>query len=637
MGHRLSKSNWISSSNTRNNSESIIKNKSQSSSSSSIVPTENFPEQTTNLQIGNTTLTVPGTSSIQTQFVIKIQLTKMEPTLDDNEHSRSNDSLDNNLNISKPILNLTFTKNILCDATSSSNDETVIDVSEIKLNNLNTAKSNNNLNNPLVIQTNFTGNLNNSTIRLQNVDGNSMKCSDTIPNASNNYKIASSNMIDRKCSKNANVINNNSTMNDINAASSSYNSSNSIIPENISNISSNIMFFGANVGVPESIEKIANNSDHTDDKKYHQSCKLKLSSAYPTTLRCCQIVNRECDNTRTTMPSSSSSTTVDTQQKSSNKRNWTKNLNCTRRNSSTSSSDSKDIENNSSINPHITENSTSNASVLPRITDNSISDPSVMQINNRSEPPRMCHLCDEREKRLRALQIRSIMDGIQPKLPNVQGTALQPNLPFSQVLKSDVGCDILNNISSSPSSWPTIFGQTVHSQADYIHCLVPDLKQITSSSFYWGKMDRYEAERLLDGKPEGTFLLRDSAQEEYLFSVTFRKYGRSLHARIEQNNHKFSFDCHDPGSFSAFTVTELLEHYKENCLMVFEPMLTIPLNRSFSFSLQQLCRATIVSNITYDGINQLHLPNSLKGYLKEYHYKFRVRVKPFDQTLYSCS
>lgn len=52
-------------------------------------------------------------------------------------------------------------------------------------------------------------------------------------------------------------------------------------------------------------------------------------------------------------------------------------------------------------------------------------------------------------------------------------------------------------------------------------------------------MDRYEAERLLENKPEGTFLLRDSAQEEFLFSVSFRKYGRSLHARIEQFNHKF--------------------------------------------------------------------------------------------------
>lgn len=92
-------------------------------------------------------------------------------------------------------------------------------------------------------------------------------------------------------------------------------------------------------------------------------------------------------------------------------------------------------------------------------------------------------------------------------------------------------------------------------QVDYVHCLVPDLRSITACSFYWGKMDRYEAERLLEGKQEGTFLLRDSAQEEFLFSVSFRKYGRSLHARIEQWNHKFSFDSHDPGVYSSETVS----------------------------------------------------------------------------------
>lgn len=61
-------------------------------------------------------------------------------------------------------------------------------------------------------------------------------------------------------------------------------------------------------------------------------------------------------------------------------------------------------------------------------------------------------------------------------------------------------------------------------------------------------MDRYEAERLLENKPEGTFLLRDSAQEEFLFSVSFRKYGRSLHARIEQFNHKFRWAFESSGS-----------------------------------------------------------------------------------------
>lgn len=144
-------------------------------------------------------------------------------------------------------------------------------------------------------------------------------------------------------------------------------------------------------------------------------------------------------------------------------------------------------------------------------------------------------------------------------------------------------------------------------------------------------MDRYEAERLLDGKPEGTFLLRDSAQDEFLFSVSFRKYGRSLHARIEQYNHKFSFDSHDPAVYASDTVCGLIEHYKDpSCCMFFEPILTLPLHRNFTFTLQHLCRSIITSHLQYDTIDQLQLPHVLKIYLKEYHYRQKVCVKRFD-------
>nr|CAG4644216.1 EOG090X0BEM [Lepidurus arcticus] len=188
-------------------------------------------------------------------------------------------------------------------------------------------------------------------------------------------------------------------------------------------------------------------------------------------------------------------------------------------------------------------------------------------------------------------------------------------------------CDILAPSTTSA----TTVSRGVHTQVDYIHCLVPDLLDITRCSFYWGKMDRYEAEKLLENRPDGTFLLRDSAQEEYLFSVSFRRYGRSLHARIEQWNHKFSFDSHDPGVYASHSVCGLIEHYKDpSCCMFFEPMLTLPLHRTFPFDLQHLSRAVIAHRTTYDGINTLKLPKPLKGYLKEYHYKQRVRVRRLD-------
>lgn len=161
-----------------------------------------------------------------------------------------------------------------------------------------------------------------------------------------------------------------------------------------------------------------------------------------------------------------------------------------------------------------------------------------------------------------------------------------------------------------------------HTQIDYVHCLVPDLLRINNNPCYWGVMDKYAAEALLEGKPEGTFLLRDSAQEDYLFSVSFRRYSRSLHARIEQWNHNFSFDAHDPCVFHSPDITGLLEHYKDpSACMFFEPLLSTPLIRTFPFSLQHICRTVICNCTTYDGIDALPIPPSMKLYLKEYHYK----------------
>jgi suppressor of cytokine signaling 5 len=229
--------------------------------------------------------------------------------------------------------------------------------------------------------------------------------------------------------------------------------------------------------------------------------------------------------------------------------------------------------------------------------------------------------CDERARLERA---REIAEGVEPP------PGFRPSQHIQLLCPQDMNIDSLTALLHSAFSQLDT-PRVVHTQVDYIHCLVPDLLQITSCAFYWGKMDRYEAERLLDGKPEGTFLLRDSAQEEYLFSVSFRKYGRSLHARIEQWKHMFSFDSHDPGVFSSPTVCGLIEHYKDpSCCMFFEPMLTIPLHRNFAFPLQHLARAVISSRISYDGISLLKLPKPLKGYLKEYHYKQRVKVRRFD-------
>jgi hypothetical protein len=69
--------------------------------------------------------------------------------------------------------------------------------------------------------------------------------------------------------------------------------------------------------------------------------------------------------------------------------------------------------------------------------------------------------------------------------------------------------------------------------------------------------------------------------------VSFRRYDRTLHARVEQKNGTYSFDANDQATFSTRKLTDLVANYKDpkRCFF-FEPQLLIPFNRKFAFSLQ---------------------------------------------------
>lgn len=220
-----------------------------------------------------------------------------------------------------------------------------------------------------------------------------------------------------------------------------------------------------------------------------------------------------------------------------------------------------------------------------------------------------------------ATQPNAVKDMEAPLKPSVSSSSTSP--PQTPLSWDDICCSP-GPEGTSLEEWDpscSLGGAEGNcSHTDYI--LVPDLLQINNSPCYWGVLNRFEAEELLEGKPEGTFLLRDSAQDEYLFSVSFRRYSRSLHARIEQNDKRFSFDVHDPCVYQDTSVTGLLRHYSDpaTCLF-FEPLLSRPLLRTFPFSLQHLCRTVVCSSTTYQGIDSLPLPPQLRDYLRQYHIK----------------
>ena len=65
--------------------------------------------------------------------------------------------------------------------------------------------------------------------------------------------------------------------------------------------------------------------------------------------------------------------------------------------------------------------------------------------------------------------------------------------------------------------------------------------------------------------------------------------------------------------------------------MFFEPMLCHPVNRKNPFSLQVLSRAAICDQLeSYGEVDNMELPKSLKVFLKEYHYRHKIRVRRYD-------
>jgi len=64
--------------------------------------------------------------------------------------------------------------------------------------------------------------------------------------------------------------------------------------------------------------------------------------------------------------------------------------------------------------------------------------------------------------------------------------------------------------------------------------------------------------------------------------------------------------------------------------MFFEPMLLHPVKRKWIFSLQELARAVVCDNTTYEGVSQLPLPSTLKDYLREYSYRHKLRSRQVD-------
>lgn len=83
------------------------------------------------------------------------------------------------------------------------------------------------------------------------------------------------------------------------------------------------------------------------------------------------------------------------------------------------------------------------------------------------------------------------------------------------------------------------------------------IERVKDCGWYWGPLSSEHAEDLLKNEPDGSFIVRDSSDARYIFSLTFKLHGLVRHVRIEHDQGNFSFG--PLTRFKAATIVDFVE------------------------------------------------------------------------------
>ncbi|KAM8817308.1 suppressor of cytokine signaling 7 isoform 2-T2 [Rhynchonycteris naso] len=228
---------------------------------------------------------------------------------------------------------------------------------------------------------------------------------------------------------------------------------------------------------------------------------------------------------------------------------------------------------------------------------------------------------------------RELDAGRKPRLTRTQSA-------FSPVSFSPLFTDAFFRIA------PIRAAETAHSQPpQHLQCPLyrPDsssfaasLRELEKCGWYWGPMNWEDAEMKLKGKPDGSFLVRDSSDPRYILSLSFRSQGITHHTRMEHYRGTFSLWCHPKFEDRCQSVVEFIKraimHSKNGKFLYFlrsrvpglpptPVQLLYPVSRFSNVkSLQHLCRFRIRQLVRIDHIPDLPLPKPLISYIRKFYY-----------------
>lgn len=158
------------------------------------------------------------------------------------------------------------------------------------------------------------------------------------------------------------------------------------------------------------------------------------------------------------------------------------------------------------------------------------------------------------------------------------------------------------------------------------------MQAIRKCAWYWGSMSWLEAEKVLMSRPVGTYLIRDSASDRYIFTVSYRTNDSVHHTRLAQHGGKFCLG--GPNSLvkaeSLITfVEEAIQRCGERgvCMLMHQKgdrsgtqvmALNRPLRRyELLPSLKYLCRVVIRHTVRTSSLNSLPLPATILRYISD--------------------
>ncbi|KAK1884791.1 Suppressor of cytokine signaling 6 [Dissostichus eleginoides] len=201
------------------------------------------------------------------------------------------------------------------------------------------------------------------------------------------------------------------------------------------------------------------------------------------------------------------------------------------------------------------------------------------------------------------LQRGEVPPPLSPLLPPMLNNVLIPRT-FSGFSSTDrhVAERMRHHLNFDPNSAPgvsRVYESVQTSGPMVVTSLTEELKKLARQGWYWGPITRWEAEEKLVNLADGSFLVRDSSDDRYLLSLSFRSQCKTLHTRIEHSNGRFSF-YEQPDVEGHTSIVDLIEH-------------SIRDSETGAF-----CYSRQYTRI--DLIQKLPLPNKMKDYLQEKHY-----------------